>query len=375
MLDFGPGGYAPVRVGTSDTHMANVELVNCFPPPTAIWRYGHVVKAALGRDARLATVCLGGFDFVNSSQTVGDLYGNWTTARRIRSVVNYSCTSIVLRGLSARLRDSARNGAVLHYLAEEIPPWVDASRTFVTIHGNPMATIRTRQYYSFGSTYRIAVSMNLRRYASTAHAIVQSRYVEQGLREFGYDGPISVVPPAVDPLFLDARDRNEARARFGFDPEDIVILSVSTAERRKNLTVIPKVMRELPSRFKLVRVGPPVPLARTLRILSESDLAELYRASDVLLFPTLEEGFGLPVIEAFASQLPVVTSDIPVMREVAGEAAILVSPTDPRQLADACKLAVDSSSALAARGTSRLPNFSLDRLRTGLNAVYSGRSS
>jgi len=67
--------------------------------------------------------------------------------------------------------------------------------------------------------------------------------------------------------------------------------------------------------------------------LPNDKLAEVYQKADLFLFPTLYEGFGLPVLEAFANGVPVICSDIPVLREIAGNAAVFVNPANPFEIA------------------------------------------
>ncbi|MGI8430169.1 MAG: glycosyltransferase family 4 protein [Solirubrobacteraceae bacterium] len=74
---------------------------------------------------------------------------------------------------------------------------------------------------------------------------------------------------------------------------------------------------------------------------SDERLAELYNAADVLLFPSLAEGFGWPVAEAMACGTPVVASDIPALREVGGDAILYAPATDARALADAVRSLLD----------------------------------
>ena len=74
---------------------------------------------------------------------------------------------------------------------------------------------------------------------------------------------------------------------------------------------------------------------RALGAVSAGDLEDLYAAATVLATPTRFEGFGLPVLEAMARGVPVACSDLPVLREVAGDAAVWLDPGDPRQIAGA----------------------------------------
>ncbi|MBT7311180.1 glycosyltransferase family 4 protein, partial [bacterium] len=68
---------------------------------------------------------------------------------------------------------------------------------------------------------------------------------------------------------------------------------------------------------------------------SQDKLIELYNSSSALLFPSLHEGFGFPILEAMASNLPVITSDRGAMKEVAGGAALLVDPDSADSIAQA----------------------------------------
>ena len=68
---------------------------------------------------------------------------------------------------------------------------------------------------------------------------------------------------------------------------------------------------------------------------SQDELVELYRRASALVFPSLYEGFGQPVLEALACACPVACSDLPPLREVAGDSAVYFDPLDPESIASA----------------------------------------
>jgi glycosyltransferase involved in cell wall biosynthesis len=112
---------------------------------------------------------------------------------------------------------------------------------------------------------------------------------------------------------------------------------------------------------------------RLLGGLSTAELDALYGLADCLVLPTLHEGFGLPVLEAMARSLPVVCSDIPALREVAGDATLYFDPRVPRQVAAAIARVLDDpglASGLRERGRSRAAGFSWTAAAQGTLASY-----
>lgn len=134
--------------------------------------------------------------------------------------------------------------------------------------------------------------------------------------------------------------KSSLREKIGIKEDDFVILSVGGDNPNKNVESIIKVIKGLPNNFKLLRVGRNFRFIRMIEQLDLKDrviatgnvsidfLADAYRASDVLLFPSLFEGFGIPVVEAMASGLPVIISNRGSLPEVAGDAGIVVEPLD-----------------------------------------------
>ncbi|MBV2150018.1 glycosyltransferase family 4 protein [Sphingobium sp. AS12] len=157
-------------------------------------------------------------------------------------------------------------------------------------------------------------------------------------------------------------------------------------ERRKNLAAIAAAHTISGSALPLVIVGPHVPgeesleetLAaypgvRRLPYLPRRELLGLMRRARALLFPTLAEGFGLPIVEAMTLGCPVLTSDRGATVEVAGGAALLVDPDRSEAIAAAIGL-LDRDDALCARlraqGFARARYFTPERYARRLRALY-----
>ena len=108
-------------------------------------------------------------------------------------------------------------------------------------------------------------------------------------------------------------------------------------------------------------------------VIDDEDLPGLYAGADVFLYPTLYEGFGLPVVEAMASGTPVLTSSTSALQEIAGGYACLVNPMDVDAIADGITLLATNEAErrrLSALGLKRAGDFSWDRAAARTLEVY-----
>jgi glycosyltransferase involved in cell wall biosynthesis len=114
---------------------------------------------------------------------------------------------------------------------------------------------------------------------------------------------------------------------------------------------------------------------RLLGYVDNADLAALYAAASCVIYPSRYEGFGLPLVEAFESGVPVVCSGIEALAEVGGSAARYVDPLDPESIADGIREVWtddDLAAQLRAAGHQRARDFTWAQTARGYRAVYAG---
>jgi glycosyltransferase involved in cell wall biosynthesis len=196
---------------------------------------------------------------------------------------------------------------------------------------------------------------------------------------------LRLVPWGVRVRASEADDVQRCRVRYRL--ERPFVLFCGTVEPRKNLRRVLEAFRLLrhPD-VELVLAGPmgwmedlDGPLreldgrGRWLGAVPEDDLGPLYAAADVVVYASLEEGFGFPVLEAMAQGTPVVTSAGTATEEVAGDAALLVDPLDVEAIAAAID-GVLTDRELARRlrdaGRARATQFPWERTAELMAAVY-----
>jgi glycosyltransferase involved in cell wall biosynthesis len=105
----------------------------------------------------------------------------------------------------------------------------------------------------------------------------------------------------------------------------------------------------------------------------DSDLPDLYRGAQMFVYPSLYEGFGLPILEAMACGIPVITSNCSSLPEVAGNAALLIDPTRPEELAAAMSALVGNGALheeLRWKGIARAKEFTWEAVARQTLAVY-----
>ena len=203
---------------------------------------------------------------------------------------------------------------------------------------------------------------------------------------------ITVVPLGVDQAIFAAAhiSRKEARIRLKL-PQEKTIIMVSGSEQYKNLGTSFKAINRMMGDSKreeiqVVRLGGPSDIFQKLAIdhglehnifsftgLSRQDVGFLYRASDLLLFPSFYEGFGIPPLEAMAAGTPTIVSDRASLPEVVGQGGIMVDCLDDKAIADHADILLKDSSKYKAAveyGLSRARKFTWHRYVETFTEIY-----
>ena len=240
----------------------------------------------------------------------------------------------------------------------------------------------------------VGLALDRRGIRNATHVICVSEATKRDLMQYlaVEEEKITVIYNGIDHSVFKPSPVNDGRFSAPY------VLYVGSERPRKNLTCLLRAFASLKDRgprfasLRLLKVGSAgrsdgfrtatLEEARRLGIdndvdfvdhVSDQDLAVIYSNALALVYPSLYEGFGLPVVEAMACGCPVVTTDVSSLPEVAGSAALLVDPHDPAGFAEALQSVIldrDLSTRLRGDGLRRARDFSWDDTASTTHAVY-----
>jgi glycosyltransferase involved in cell wall biosynthesis len=234
--------------------------------------------------------------------------------------------------------------------------------TVLTVHD--LAILRAPE--AFPRWHRLYGRAGLRRVLHAADAIVSvSEFSRAETIELaGVPAErVRVIPHGVDPVFTPDGPRADGD----------YMLAVGTLEPRKNLSRAVAAAREAGVELRVVgaRGWGGVEVDGWVGEIPDAQLAALYRGARCVLYPSLYEGFGLPVLEAMACGTPVVTSAATAMEDVAGGAAILVDPLDVAAIAQGIHEASERRDELVTAGLARAGEFTWQRTADSVVELWS----
>ena len=246
---------------------------------------------------------------------------------------------------------------IYHGLSGELPFGISKTniRSVVTIHD--LIFLRHPEYYHWIDT-KIYTWKFLQTIKEADHIIAVSECTKRDIMEFGeVDGSqISVIYQSCAPRFSKEEVRgNKERLRVGASAgmDGRYILSVGSIEERKNILLAVKALPLLPEDLKLVIVGRHTKytdvvqdyvqrhgLTQRVKILhgvKDEELPDLYAGAEAFVYPSIYEGFGIPIIEAISTGLPVVACTGSCLEEAGGPDNLYVAPDDAEGMAAAIR--------------------------------------
>lgn len=245
---------------------------------------------------------------------------------------------------------------LFHGLSNELPLNIKHSKRIknvVTIHD----LIFLRLPHCYKAIDRFIYNYKFRKACENADRIIAVSECTKRDIILYYDIPeekIEVIYQGCDPAFnqqVSQEKKTEVSQRYGL-PEKF-ILSVGTIEERKNTLLAVKALKELPEEYHLVLVGKETPyvekikeyikqvqLEKRIHLLQGvpfTDLPTIYQCATTFVYPSIYEGFGIPILEALNSRLPVVAATGSCLEEAGGEHSIYVHPDNEEMMAEAIK--------------------------------------
>lgn len=339
-----------------------IRVITDTTTKTGLGKYAYYVSLALSTEL----ISLRKDNKKKVTDYGGKIFNGFTTGGVTSGYyLNEKFPGFAFRKCASYIKKDSDSNTVVHYTNPGIRKFSLNAKELVTFHdlfplknttNNRVDKIKVKNFLS---------------YMDSSNALTISNVVKKDLKTFGYEGNIQVIYHPVSQNFFKIEEPKESiRKRLHLPLNKKLILSVSTASVNKNLDVVEKTLKLLGENYNLVRVGPALPGSITFTNVSEDELNMIYNACDVLLIPSSSEGFGFPVIEAFATGLPVVASDIEIFKEITKGSAIL-SKIEPTELSHSISKAIDQTDKYSTSGLEIAKYYSFEKFRSNMRNYYS----
>ena len=309
-----------------------------------------------------------------------------------------NCSIVTPSGLAAWLPASfwrtffmvneinTQNIDIFHGLSGELPISKLTMPKVVTIHD--VIFMRYPEYYA--PFDRKMYEKKFRNACKIADKIitVSKQTADDCIQYLDADGSkIEIVYQSCDPMFFNPQKDNDIAKKYHLPKK--FILNIGTIEARKNLLNVVKALKYIDNEVSLVAIGGRTTytshieeyikgnhLEHRVKLMHNipfKDFPTIYAAASAFVYPSVFEGFGIPVLEALAAGTPVAASNISSMPEVGGAAALYFDPHNIEDIADKINLLLNDNEVVASLNEYRkvqLEKFSMNNIAAKVNGIY-----
>lgn len=280
---------------------------------------------------------------------------------------------------------------IYHGLSNELPLSIKNSniKSIVTIHD--LIFLRYPQFYTWIDRHIYAYKF--RKACENSNRIIAiSEMTKRDIINYFHidEKKIDVVYQGCNPVFhASITEDAKADIRKKYNLPSRYILNVGSIESRKNLLLIIKALKYIPENISVVAVGKRTPytdeiekymeengLINRVLILNKvpfSDLPGIYQNASIFVYPSFFEGFGIPIIEAIHSNLPVIAATGSCLEEAGGTDSIYINPNDEKELAEKINHILsspESAQNMIIKGKEYVKRFSDETIAKDVMAVY-----
>ena len=241
---------------------------------------------------------------------------------------------------------------IFHGLSNELPIGIKGARTKTVVTIHDLIFLRFPEYYKLIDRliYRIKFRYACRK---TDKIIAVSECTKRDIVSFFHipEEKIEVIYQGCQAAFREEADQEtKDRIRLKYQLPQRFLLNVGSIENRKNLLLIAKSLKQLPEDIHLVAIGKSTPyqqeieeFVRKERLTSRvhifnrietNELPAFYQLSEIFIYPSFFEGFGIPIIEALSCRVPVIAAQGSCLEEAGGPDSIYIDPNNEEELAE-----------------------------------------
>ncbi len=295
-----------------------------------------------------------------------------------------------ISGINSQIKREAP--MIFHGLSNELPNGIEQVKevkTVVTIHD--LIFLHYPEFYK--PIDRKIYNYKFKRACQVADCVIAvSECTKRDIVDYFHivEDKVKVVYQGCDKSFRSiATDEAKLEAKQQYNLPDKYLLYVGSIEQRKNLMLIVKAMKQMKCDLPLIAVGKHTPYAdevqryidhnglsnrvRMLHNVSFKHFPAIYQMASMFIYPSFFEGFGIPILEALYSRVPVIGATGSCLEEAGGPNSIYINPTCPNELADAIDR-IDQNETLRQQmvdnGVMYAKNFEQDKLTHQMMALY-----